>query len=84
MKLPFIGATAGAGLLLGLALCGSVMAAESTDAEATSGAADSTLMTQSQSTTQNAKVVKNQKAEVNKGGRPLNNSSSTTSQKPAN
>lgn len=71
MKLPLIGA----GVVLGLTLCGAAMAAESTDADATSGATDSTVMTQ----TQDAKAVKKQKSEVTKGGRPLSNGSSNTS-----
>jgi len=71
MKLPLIGA----GVVLGLTLCGAAMAAESTDADATSGATDSTVMTQ----TQDAKAVKKQKSEVTKGGRPLSNGSSSTS-----
>jgi hypothetical protein len=70
MKLPLIGAS----VVLGLTLCGAAMAAESTDADATSGATDSTVMTQSQ----DAKAVKKQKTEVTKGGRPQSNSSSTT------
>jgi len=69
MKLPLIGA----GVVLGLTLCGAAMAAESTDADATSGATDSTVMTQ----TQDAKAVKKQKTEVTKGGRPLSNGSSS-------
>ena len=69
MKLPLIGAS----VVLGLTLCGAAMAAESTDADATSGATDSTVMTQ----TQNPKAVKKQKSEVTKGGRPLNNTSSS-------
>jgi hypothetical protein len=80
MKLPNVGAVA----VLSLALCGSVMAAESTDADATSGATDSTVMTQTQNTTQNAKAVKNQKTQVNKGGRPLSSSSTGTTQKSSN
>jgi hypothetical protein len=78
MKLPLIGA----GVVLGLALCGTAMAAESTDADATSGATDSTVMTQAQ----DSKVVKKQKAEVTKGGRPLSGSTTTgsTSSKSSN
>lgn len=81
MKLPLVGA----GVVLGLTLCGAVMAAESTDADATSGASDSTVMTQAQ----DPKAVKKQKAEVTKGGRPLNSSSSNsansnTTSKPSN
>ncbi|WP_268796945.1 hypothetical protein [Pseudomonas huanghezhanensis] len=71
MKLPLIGA----GVVLGLSLCGAAMAAQSTDADATSGVADSTVMTQ----TQAPKAVKKQKAEVTKGGRPLSSTSSSTS-----
>lgn len=73
MKLPLIGA----GVVLGLALCGSAMAAEATDADATSGATDSTVMTQ----TQDAKAANKQKAEVTKGGRPLSSTSGSTSSK---
>lgn len=69
MKLPLIGA----GVVLGLTLCGVAVAAESTDADATSGATDSTVMTQ----TQDAKAVKKQKSDVTKGGRPLSNASSS-------
>jgi hypothetical protein len=68
MKLPLIGAS----VIIGLALCGNAMAAESTDADATSGATDSTVMTQ----TQNPKTVKKQTTQETKGGRPLNNGSS--------
>ena len=46
------------------------MAADSTDADAQSGAADSTVLTQ----THDAKAAKKQKAETTKGGRPLNSS----------
>ena len=67
MKLPLMGA----GLVLGFALCGSVNAAEATDADAKSGAADSTVLTQ----TTDAKVVKKQQSQSatqnTKGGRPL-------------
>ena len=76
MKLPLIGA----GVVLGLAISGAVMAAESTDADATSGATDSTVMTQ----TQDAKAVKKQKSEVTKGGRPLSSTTSSTSSKASN
>ncbi|KRP67698.1 hypothetical protein [Pseudomonas orientalis] len=64
----------GAGLVLGVALSGAVMAAESTDADATSGAADSTVLTQ----THDAKAAKKQKAETTKGGRPLNTTATPT------
>lgn len=60
----------GAGFVLSVALSGAAMAAESTDADATSGAADSTVLTQAH----DAKAVKKQKAETTKGGRPLNSS----------
>ena len=75
MKLPMIGA----GVVLGFALCGSVFAAEATDADATSGATDNTVLTQ----TQNAKAVKKQQAQTTKGGRPLTETK-TDSQKPSN
>lgn len=64
-----------AGVVLGVALSGAAMAAESTDADATSGAADSTVLTQ----THDAKAAKKQKAETTKGGRPLSDSKTTTS-----
>ncbi|CRM71896.1 hypothetical protein [Pseudomonas sp. 31 R 17] len=64
----------GAGLVLGVALSGAAMAAESTDADATSGAADSTVLTQ----THDAKAAKKQKAETTKGGRPLNTTATPT------
>ncbi|AZE90123.1 hypothetical protein [Pseudomonas orientalis] len=64
----------GAGLVLGVALSGAAMAAESTDADATSGAADSTVLTQ----TYDAKAAKKQKAETTKGGRPLNTTATPT------
>lgn len=61
----------GAGVVLGVALSGAAMAAESTDADATSGASDSTVLTQAH----DAKAVKKQKTETTKGGRPLKQSS---------
>lgn len=67
MKLSILSA----GVVLGLALSGAVVAAEATDADATSGVSDSTVMTQ----TQDAKAAKKQKVETAKGGRPQ---SSTT------
>lgn len=73
MKLPLIGA----GLVLGFALSGAAIAAEATDADAKSGATDSTVMTQAQ----DPKAVKKQQAQNTKGGRPLstteNNSKKT-------
>ncbi len=60
----------GAGVVLGVALSGAALAAESTDADAKSGAADSTVITQAH----DAKAVKKQKAETTKGGRPLQDS----------
>ncbi|MFL1386760.1 hypothetical protein ACI77F_03700 [Pseudomonas tritici] len=60
----------GAGVVLSVALSGAAMAAESTDADATSGATDSTVLTQAH----DAKAAKKQKAETTKGGRPLNSS----------
>jgi hypothetical protein len=57
-----------AGVVLGVALSGAAMAAESTDADAKSGATDSTVLTQAH----DAKAVKKQKAETTRGGRPLN------------
>ena len=69
----------GAGVVLSVALSGAAMAAESTDADATSGAADSTVLTQAH----DAKAAKKQKAETTKGGRPLN-SSQTTAPKTSN
>lgn len=78
MKLPLMGA----GLVLGFALCGPAFAAEATDADAKSGASDSTVLTQ----TTDAKVVKKQQTQSatqnTKGGRPLtetkNNSQKTS------
>lgn len=57
-----------AGVVLGVALSGAAMAAESTDADAKSGASDSTVLTQAH----DAKAAKKQKAETTRGGRPLN------------
>ena len=57
-----------AGVVLGVALSGAAIAAESTDADAKSGATDSTVITQAH----DAKAVKKQKAETTRGGRPLN------------
>ncbi|MGQ7859638.1 hypothetical protein [Pseudomonas yamanorum] len=62
-----------AGVVLGVALSGAAMAVESTDADAKSGAADSTVITQAH----DAKAAKKQKAETTKGGRPLGNSQTT-------
>lgn len=56
-----------AGVVLGVALSGAVMAAEATDIDAKSGATDSTVLTQ----THDTKAAKKQKAETTKGGRPL-------------
>lgn len=64
----------GAGFVLSVALSGAAMAAESTDADATSGAADSTVLTQAH----DAKAAKKQKAETTKGGRPLNTTATPT------
>lgn len=64
-----------AGVVLGVALSGVAMAAESTDADAKSGAADSTVITQAH----DAKAAKKQKAETTKGGRPLSESKTKTS-----
>jgi hypothetical protein len=61
----------GAGFVLGVALSSAAMAAEATDADAKSGATDSTVLTQAQ----DAKAAKKQKAETTKGGRPLTGSS---------
>ncbi|RMO89761.1 hypothetical protein ALQ34_100679 [Pseudomonas syringae pv. maculicola] len=60
-----------AGIVLGLALSGAVVAAESTDDDATSGASDSTVMTQTQDT-KAAQAAQKQKTETTKGGRPQN------------
>ncbi|MCI3946164.1 hypothetical protein K0038_03217 [Pseudomonas syringae] len=57
-----------AAVVLGLALSGAALAEEATDADATSGATDSTVMTQ----TQDAKAAQKQKTETTKGGRPQN------------
>jgi hypothetical protein len=58
----------GAGVVLGLALGNVAVAAESTDADTTSGTTDSTVMTQAT----NPKADKQQKVETAKGGRPQN------------
>ncbi|RML74959.1 hypothetical protein ALP82_05137 [Pseudomonas savastanoi pv. fraxini] len=60
-----------AGVVLGLALSGAVVAAEATDDDATSGASDSTVMTQTQDAKAAQKAQK-QKTETTKGGRPQN------------
>ncbi|BCS43989.1 hypothetical protein AAY86_23215 [Pseudomonas amygdali pv. tabaci str. ATCC 11528] len=60
-----------AGVVLGLALSGAVVAAEATDDDATSGASDSTVMTQTQDA-KAAQKAQNQKTETTKGGRPQN------------
>ena len=65
----------GAGVVLGVVLSGAALAAESTDADAKSGAADSTVITQAH----DAKAVEKQKAETTKGGRPLKDSQAKTS-----
>lgn len=75
MKLPVIGA----GVVLGFALCGAAIAAEATDADAKSGATDSTVLTQ----TQDAKALKKQQAQTTKGGRPLTDTKNN-SQKSSN
>ncbi|MCF5163106.1 hypothetical protein CCL09_15615 [Pseudomonas congelans] len=59
-----------AGVVLGLALSGAVFADDATDADATSGASDETVMTQTQDT-KAAQKAQNQKTET-KGGRPQN------------
>ncbi|EFW83890.1 hypothetical protein [Pseudomonas savastanoi] len=68
-----------AGVVLGLALSGAVVAAEATDDDATSGASDSTVMTQTQDA-KAAQKAQNQKTETTKGGRPQN----ATTQKQSN
>lgn len=60
-----------AGVVLGLALSGAVVAAEATDDDATSGASDSMVMTQTQDA-KAAQKAQNQKTETTKGGRPQN------------
>ncbi|UBT79811.1 hypothetical protein LCH33_003218 [Pseudomonas amygdali] len=52
-------------------LSGAVVAAEATDDDATSGASDSTVMTQTQDA-KAAQKAQNQKTETTKGGRPQN------------
>lgn len=62
--------------VLALSFAGSVLAAETTDNATASGASDSTVMTQ----TNDAKAVKKQKLQsATKGGRPVNQASSTGS-----
>lgn len=60
-----------AGVIAGLALSSAVFAAESTDADATSGTSDSTVMTQA---TDAKAAQQQQKTETTKGGRPQNTS----------
>ncbi|MBA1231820.1 hypothetical protein G7013_19415 [Pseudomonas viridiflava] len=60
-----------AGVIAGLALSGAVLAAESTDSDTASGAADSTVMTQT-TDAKAAQKAQQQKTETTKGGRPQN------------
>lgn len=64
MKLSLVGA----GVVLGLALGNVAVADESTDVDATSGATDSTLMTQAK----DPKADSRKQVETAKGGRPQN------------
>ncbi|RMO97807.1 hypothetical protein ALQ33_03326 [Pseudomonas syringae pv. philadelphi] len=60
-----------AAVVLGLALSGAVVAEEATDVDATSGASDETVMTQTQDA-KAAQKAQQQKTETTKGGRPQN------------
>ncbi|UZS70873.1 hypothetical protein OQB66_14885 [Pseudomonas syringae] len=60
-----------AGVVLGLALSGAAFADDATDTDATSGASDETVMTQTQDA-KAAQKAQNQKTETTKGGRPQN------------
>lgn len=71
MKIPLLRAA----VVLGVALSGAAMAVEATDADAKSGAVDSTVITQAH----DAKAAKKQTAETTKGGHPLNDSQSKAS-----
>ncbi|MDC6378794.1 hypothetical protein JN403_18735 [Pseudomonas sp. 15A4] len=74
MKLPALGAIAA----LTLSFATATMAADSDTQETISGAADSTVMTQTQDTKAVKKATKQNQADENKRGRPTANTSSAT------
>ena len=74
MKLPVLGAIAA----LTLSFATATMAADSDTQETVSGAADSTVMTQTQKDTTTVKATKQNQADENKRGRPTAKTSSAT------
>lgn len=74
MKLPVLGAIAA----LTLSFATATMAADSDTPETVSGAADSTVMTQTQKDATTVKATKQNQADENKRGRPTANTSSAT------
>lgn len=74
MKLPVLGAIAA----LTLSFATATMAADSDTQETVSGAADSTVMTQTQKDATTVKATKQDQADENKRGRPTANTSSAT------
>jgi hypothetical protein len=74
MKLPVLGAIAA----LTLSFATATMAADSDTQENVSGAADSTVMTQTQKDATTVKATKQNQADENKRGRPTANTSSAT------
>lgn len=74
MKLPVLGAIAA----LTLSFATATMAADSDTQENISGAADSTVMTQTQKDATTVKATKQNQADENKRGRPSTNTSSAT------
>ncbi|MGE6386384.1 hypothetical protein ACQKEN_12050 [Pseudomonas sp. NPDC078416] len=74
MKLPVLSAIAA----LTLSFATATMAADSDTQENVSGAADSTVMTQTQKDATTVKATKQNQADENKRGRPTANTSSAT------
>ncbi|MEX6664198.1 hypothetical protein [Pseudomonas sp. W2-17] len=74
MKLPVLGAIAA----LTLSFATATMAADSDTQETVSGAADSTVMTQTQKDATTVKATKQNQADENKRGRPTAKTSSAT------
>ncbi|MBD8708698.1 MULTISPECIES: hypothetical protein [Pseudomonas] len=74
MKLPVLGAIAA----LTLSFATATMAADSDTQETVSGAADSTVMTQTQKDATTVKATKQNQADENKRGRPTANTSPAT------
>lgn len=74
MKLPVLSAIAA----LTLSFATATMAADSDTQENVSGAADSTVMTQTQKDATTVKATKQNQADENKRGRPTTNTSSAT------